>query len=93
VLLPPHCLHLIPTASLFAPYSSTKGIFLSTRLDLRSHACGWLVVLGAALYAYEDLTVDSTSFVGYGWVPPYPDGIPDGIPDGMHSDLTPYTIR
>ena len=44
-------------------------IMLDTRLSAAHHACIWLVICGAALYAHDDLASDGrhTSLVGYFW--------------------------
>lgn len=39
---------------------------LATRLDTHRHVCGWLVVAGAFVYAYEDLRV-AAPLEGYFW--------------------------
>ena len=44
-----------------------EWLVLGTRLQPAQHVCSWVVVLGAALYAREDLLASSSSAVGYLW--------------------------
>ena len=40
---------------------------LGTRLSAARHACGWVVVLGASVYARDDLVYDGSAASGYVW--------------------------
>jgi drug/metabolite transporter (DMT)-like permease len=42
-------------------------LVLGTRLDLRRHIYGWLVVAGAFVYAYEDVVSVAAPLEGYLW--------------------------
>lgn len=42
-------------------------LVLGTRLDVRQHMFGWLVVLGAFVYAYDDIVSVSAPPQGYLW--------------------------
>mmetsp|Transcript_21276 Transcript_21276/g.67970 ORF Transcript_21276/g.67970 Transcript_21276/m.67970 type:complete len:316 (-) Transcript_21276:465-1412(-) len=42
-------------------------LVLGTRLEVRRHVCGWLVVLGAFIYAYEDVVRVAAPLEGYLW--------------------------
>jgi uncharacterized membrane protein len=44
-----------------------ERLILGTRLAPARHACGWLVVAGALLYAREDLSLDATASTGDAW--------------------------
>lgn len=44
-----------------------ERLLLGTQLDAARHACGWLVVTGALIFAHEDLSFDTGSSAGYAW--------------------------
>ena len=44
-----------------------EWLVLGTRLSTSQHLWSWLVVLGAALYAYEDVMAAGFIMVGYAW--------------------------
>ncbi|KAL1521987.1 hypothetical protein AB1Y20_021632 [Prymnesium parvum] len=42
-------------------------VVIGTRIDARRHVCGWLVVAGAFIYAYDDIFHVSAPAEGYLW--------------------------
>ena len=44
-----------------------ERLLLGARLDVARHACGWLVVTGALIFAHQDLSLDTGSLAGYAW--------------------------
>ena len=44
-----------------------ERLALGARLDAARHACGWLIVTGALIFAHQDLSLDTGSTVGYAW--------------------------